>query len=901
MASAAELRASIDLHELAERLGLERPGGRRGNYRSPAHHDKNPSLSVYDQGRRWKDHSNDAGGSCIDLVMHVRGCDAETAIRTLHEMFAIPPDPPPQAPRRERSRAEFIAERCLADPLPVVEYLAGRAIPDVVSRHAIERRALGWNTWRSDSVPAGQSGHGGPAAAFVVRSANPGHVVAVDLRYVDPAMNGGVKTMCQGERAGFWWTSCARKLAAARQVFVVESPINALSVEAAALPGCAALATRGTGNVRSLDWRALAGKQVWICMDHDKPDAQGVRPGLAAAWALHEALTAVEVSALLVDQTDWEVNDVNDLLQAEGAEKLAQRLRKVEPWLIAGMPGRTEEQAGKRRVFLPFHDDTTYWRYRIRPDFTSYVAEVKKDEEGGERLEFRDLAGFRVAAISRVSIASAVATMTGEADVAPRVVFAVSVQLPRHGAQLVRRVFEDERLHNVEHWKRLGPVFDQARFLRMVNILERAADIGSRDAANFVGLCWRDGRLRVNEGADCYFTHPEQQCPYHGLRFPSGTPPQARHVLEAYAGTFQRSAALLVLVWGLGGHLKTLLGFWPHMQMQAGKGAGKSTLVKALERTLAMTMFSGQSLQTEYRLVTSLSHTSHPIGWEELSTRKQETIDKAVGLLQEAYQYTVTRRSSEQTEYIIAAPVLLAGEDVPVRSLIGKIVRTDLNGKKGPLLPEDLPRFPLRQWIEFLATRQRAEVRALYSRQREALHEQCRASGEDDGAVRMLGNYAAVATAWTLLCEWLEMDSAHGAFQRDLLAEMNAHIAETSADREPWVWIVETLLSEIAAGEYRFPYRWDVIDDEAVLCVRTSHVMDHLARTPGLRDKYNSLPVKSDRVFRQQLFAAGVVAQGSIERTISERRVSYLTALSLPALAQFGLHGTPPATLQDRT
>ncbi|WP_457825100.1 hypothetical protein, partial [Staphylococcus aureus] len=140
---------------------------------------------------------------------------------------------------------------------------------------------------------------------------------------------------------------------------------------------------------------------------------------------------------------------------------------------------------------------------------------------------------------------------------------------------------------------------------------------------------------------------------------------------------------------GLGAHLKVLLGFWPHMMIQSDKGSGKSTLIKRLERAIGMTMLSGQSLTTEFRLLTSISHTSHPIGWEELSARRQEVIDKAVGMLQENYQYTVTRRGAEMTEYLLSAPVLLAGEDVPVRSLLGKIIRTDLTGKKGPLLPDD--------------------------------------------------------------------------------------------------------------------------------------------------------------------------------------------------------------------
>jgi len=450
-----------------------------------------------------------------------------------------------------------------------------------------------------------------------------------------------------------------------------------------------------------------------------------------------------------------------------------------------------------------------------------------------------------------------------------------------------------------EHWTdnetrvNHGPV--PSAFSRMINILERTADIGARHAANFVGLAWRDGQLIVNEGPDCYFTEPEKQCPYHNLTFPTGTVREARQVLNAFQSTFKKNAATFPLVWALGGHLKVLLGFWPHMMIQASKGSGKSTLIKRLERAIAFTMFSGQSLSTEFRLLTSISATSHPVGWEELSARRQDVIDKAVGMLQENYQYTVTRRGTEMTEYLLAAPVLLAGEDVPVRSLLGKIIRTDLSGKKGPLMPDELPRFPVRAWLEFLSRLSRTEVLQRYRDVRQMCLSASRASGQDDGALRMSANYAAVFLAWQYLCEFVGYEHDHGDFDADLFEEMNRHIGETSADREPWVWIMETALSEIAAGRFTFPYAWkDPKDEEhAALLIRTSHIMDHISTTPALREKWNGLPVKSDRVFKKQMMDAGVIEDQPVEKTIGNKRVSNLQVIPLKKLATFGLYATP--------
>ncbi|KAF0812765.1 hypothetical protein IGB42_02608 [Andreprevotia sp. IGB-42] len=916
MASIQELKRQINMEDLAEKLGLTRGKGGKGLWHSPTHDDSTASLSIFQKNGDWgfKDWSNEGGdsakGSIIDLVVYAgKASDTSDAIKYLHELYSIQFDKPetPQE-RQEKTLLDHIAENCRKETDPLVEYLKGRGIAEKVIQAALKAGSIGWNTWTSTKVQQGEAGHGGPAAAFIVR-ARTGAIAAVDFRYADADMNGGRKTSCQGEKLGHIWTSDMRRLQAARTVYIVESPINALSVETA-LPNdryTAVLALRGVANINAMDWSWLRGKLVRICLDHaDKVNPQtNFRPGLKAAWDLHERLTVLDVPALLVDQGEWEeATDVNDVLQAHGAEKTGQMLKYIEPWLIPGLPGKEEGLAkyGRRRVHLPGQDFHAYWKFRVRDDFTQVITkfEVPTEEEEDKRpkLDFGDLCGFRVASLSRVTIQSATATMTGDPDAMPRVQFSVSVQTARHGTELLRRVYDDQDLYNLTKWEKFGAIYSPANFKRMVNVLERTSGIGARHAVNFVGLAWREGRLAVNEGPDCYFTEPDKQCPYSGLLFPSGTRHDARLVVEAFGATMKDNAATLLLAWGLGGHLKPFLGFWPHMQMQANKGAGKSTLIKKYERAIAFTMLSGQSLQTEFRLVTSVSHTTHPIGWEELSARRQDIIDKAVGLLQETYQYTVTRRGGDMTEYLLSAPVLLAGEDVPVRSLIGKLVRIELSGKKGKPIPENLPRFPVKEWLQFLASLDKGRVQAKFEESRAFCFEGSRASGEDDGAMRMTTNYAALLTAWALLAEFAGLPEDWNGVPASLLAEMNHHIGESSSDREPWVWITEILLSEISAGEFRHPYTWDTEKDEdgrthEVLLTRTSYVMDHISGKPALREKWNGLPVKSDRVYRKQLASAGVIVRDPVERTIGMRRVSNMVALSLEHMRRFGLHATP--------
>lgn len=875
----------------------------------------NDCFNVDEKKNSWKCYSCGAptslkAGDVFHFAEMVLGMGKAEALKDVADFAGVrlPEKEKPSAgmapePPREKSRAEYIAERCVADVKPAVDWLVEeRGIDPEVAAAAALKKSVGFNDWRSPTIAAGEKMHGGPACAFIVRTLNPGHVMAVDLRYLDPALNGGVKTQTQGEKYGYGWTSDIKRLRAAETVYFVESAINALSVESARMPGrAAAFAVRGTGNVANIPLEWMRGKQAIIVPDNDAPGEDGYCAGLKAAWALHERLTRMDIAALLVDVSEWDEGaDANDILKAEGPEALRQAMWRLEPWAIPGHWGKGPEndllagRVSKRRVYLPFHHDVAYWKYRVKPEFTQFVAKTEKSDDENNpapKITMAELCGFRIASVSRVAIQGATATMTGDEDTMPKTLFSVSVQTARHGAQLIRKVVDDERLHNIDVWKKFGPVWDQSKFLRLVNIWENAAHIGARNAANFVGLCWREGRLVVNEGPDCYFQNPEQQCPYHNMTFPRGSNGDARRVIEAFSATFGKSAAAILLTWSLGGHLKAFLGFWPHLMLQARKGMGKSTLIKKLERAISFTMFSGQSLQTEFRLLTSVSHTSHPVGWEELSARRQDVIDKAVAILQENYQYTLNRRGSDMLEFMLSAPVLLAGEDVPVKSLIGKIVRASLK-EKGALIPEDLPRFPVREWLEFLAELSPAQVRGLFDQCREACMRVSRASGEDDGANRMATNYAAVMTAWRLLCEFAGLDAKGGSFLSDLVSEMNAHISQTSADRQPWVWIMETIAGELAHGHYEGPWKIDDYrvggEEHPCLFIRTSDVMHHLSRTTALREFWNSLPVKSDRVFKQQMEEAGVIL-GEAEKTIGSKRYSRMAAVSLEKLDGFGV------------
>lgn len=920
--AAVELNKRVDCADLALRLKLPRDGGAKGNFENPEAKDRPKTLACYSdtgKGSKWKDFRTEQHGGPVDLYMLYTGQQFADATKELAGMYGVKIASMPRLVPVEQSKAEYIASQVLGAAKgpranELVDYLVSRGIAKGPIERALQRGTLGLNLYTNPTKQAGEVGYGGPGLAFVVRSQATGAAVAVDMRYFVAEDNGGVKTQSQGEKAKYPWCSDWRKLEAAKTVYVVESSINVLSIESCEMPGVAAISLRGTGNVETIDWAFLRGKQVIGCLDNDLPHEPphpkaGYCAGLSAFWRLHELLTGLDISCLMVDQSSWvdddekPINDVNDHLQLRGIDDTAKALRKLQDWMIPGMMGN-DDRLGKPRLYLPAHDYLVYWKFRVQADFTKAISKTTKSEDGDDKLEFADVCGFRVAAVSRVSIASDESTMTGNPDNAPTTMFALSVQTARHGPVLQRVVVDDERLHNIEVWKKLGPVYAPTPFSRMINVWERAASIGARDAINFVGLAWRDGRLALNEGTDCFFTEPTEQCPYYNLTFPSGSPHDGVEVVRQFQGTFAESEAAIPLVWALGAHLKAFLGYWPHFVIQAEKGAGKSAVVKAIGTAIAMKQFSRQTLQSEYRIIGSVSYTSQPVAWGEFSTNKQELRTKAVGTLQESYQYESTSRGiGLKRKFLMAAPVLLSGEDVPVDGLEGKIVRSTLTKeKRGPMITPACPMFPMRQWIQFLATKQKAKVLELHTTLVAELQGSSLAKADDAGAERMVNNYAAVATAWHLLCEFMDLDEHTGHFLPDLTKQMNQHIAETKATRHPWVWIVEKLLSEIARGEFRYPYKFDTEDQIDVLCIRTGHIMDHMSQSSGLRAFWDELPIKSDRALKKQLHLAGVLMLDmekdgltkEFERTVNGKRVAHMVGISLPMLQQYGLHAVVP-------
>lgn len=898
-------KASEDLHDLATRLGLKVGKGEKGAnrlYHAPHRTDTKPSLSIFTRsdGMGWKDHtSGSTGGDAISLYQYVRNVEFTQAVNDLAEIFNIPQlTPNNPKPVREKSQVEYIAERCLAGNLNNARrYLAGRGITESIIESAIKKKVLGWNNWVSKEKPIGSIGYGGEGVAFVIRDHLDRRVLAVDVRYETPDHNGGVKSNSQGAKDGAPFVLDWARFNAAKTVVVVESAINALSVLSCEIPSWDAMAVRGIGAIKSLPLDSFHNKFVVIAFDYDAVNKEGKRPGPEAAQALYGLLCGAGIPAIMLDQLEWEEGwDINDILQKEKVAGLKQRLQHWESCAIPGMIGGEKRYPGKPRIYLPADDYQRYWRYKVATDLTKYVDKVHEDEETGKQyLDIVDVAGFRVADISRVNIQPWDDTVHGTRNGSGDVLFAVQAQTPQHGRRLKRTVMDDKQFADPAAWGQLGYIYQKPEFMRLVNILSRTLDNTDRLAVNYVGLCYKAGKLVVNEGQDCYFKDVLKQCPAYGhLRFNHGNQQQGREVLAAFQATFNNNAGSLALVWALGAHLKAHLGFYPHMQMEAEKGSGKSTFLMHWSKATQTQVFSTQMLDTAFRIQSIVAYSGQPVAWEEISTLRPEAAQAANQMLQQTYNYAYSVRGGT-TPMLYSTPVLLTGEEVDMNSLLGKLTRTSLShAKQGKEIRAGLPVFPMKPWLQWLSEREPEQVQQDLEKQFQQCLLEGRAKKEDANAKRIVKNFACIRLAWHYLCEFLNVDTFTGGFERDLVTEMNNFLAETEASRQPWVWIVEIIFAEIDARNYKFPIAYDSHEGKNILLIRHKHMMQHIQHSTHLRQRWDALPIKTPKVFLNQMLAAEAVITDNgkpieRERSIGRERIGHMLMLDLEKLEQFGL------------
>ncbi len=925
-----QIKQSVSLSELAVTLGLKQASQHNGKnmFHGPGGNGNTPSLSIRDDEGCFIDFAQDAKGDHVELVMHVMKIDKSEAIKWLCDQYNIQEERENNNyTQKKKSLSEWLAHEAIkqAKDARLMNYLTSRRIKETVIQHAIAKSTLGFTDYTKSGKPPGSQGYHGPAVVFIVKSINPQRIVGIEKRFIDATLNGGQKMNDSDGIGGCFWCSDYSRIKKSHSVFIVESPINALSIDCCEMQGCVAIATLGVRNIDLIDWRFLRGKNVYLGFDKDAAKKDGSQPGQETNWKMYDKLTDLGICVHILDQSKWVTKiknplddeedeeedrkndeeaeefdiDINDMLQGIGVVKLKKRLRIRENWLISGV----RPKASKNRAWLPSVDMRDYWRFRTTAEHTEFLKTVKEKDDSGtiqEREVEVDVCGFRIANFRTVSVASNSSAVNGGQDDSPRVFFVAYGQNRRGGRYLSKQVFE-QGIHNPGLWEnKLGAIYDVNKFKRAVTIMENTAALNPIHAANIVGLAWLNNQLSVNEGNDCFFAIPEQQCAaYKDLTFHTGPPSEAKIILNAYRSTFTNNAALLMLLWTLGSHLKIFSGFYPHLLTQADKGVGKSQIIEKIGMTAVLSKYTAEDL-TPYRLKILCSGTTFPIAFDEFSNAKQDKREALSNTMQNTYTKAIM---SSQThgmtlEFLKIAPLLIGGEDVAdADNVLTKTVRVtlDMPHRGAEIDPHDLPKWPMKQWLEFLAGIERQQ----FNNDFESAHAYCKgfSNSEDQLVDRMVKNYAVLLLAWRYVAAFADIQDTVWSVDSSIVTEMNRHIGATDADREPWVKVIDKITLDIQTNQYPYPYNVSFIHDEGgdliqSLNISAAHMMDYVKTSPNLREFRDRLPISSKKVLTHQLQKSGVLVKKHHPtfswKTETQRHTNFM-ALSVVKLQAYGI------------
>ncbi|MFW6456694.1 MAG: hypothetical protein ACOC0A_00205 [Planctomycetota bacterium] len=323
-------------------------------------------------------------------------------------------------------------------------------------------------------------------------------------------------------------------------------------------------------------------------------------------------------------------------------------------------------------------------------------------------------------------------------------------------------------LFDISTWREAGQnnavITKASKFLTYLAHLTTHENVQLDDPAVNVtystGLVRDSNIIKVSDGV--HFPGGDEECAYSGITFPR----------DGDKGIFDRLADLTkcdtvrsLLVHQCGAPLKVVFGFYPNCFETADKESGKTTQKQQIATRLRLNMVDAPvQFQTPYRRKKTLSNSNVPIMADEVGRMTSSNLDHLVNNLNSAYNQAVSTHGSGDKVYVLMTPVLLMGQDCPVRdeALLAKTVIYRL--KKDSKSPEALKElrksdayFPFGDWLEFAADYANdhdllkmlgSKVTLLRDKLPERVAARC-AEGD-----RTIANYSTQLVAADLLCEY---------------------------------------------------------------------------------------------------------------------------------------------------
>jgi hypothetical protein len=330
------LKEILRIPEVWDRFGL--PGQPSISCSSPFRPDKSPSFSVYDEGRKWKDHGTDDGGDVIDFLARAGDTSTTEATKRFIEMAggaAVPflprKGPSDAAAMREAYKEGVAAEKARKRAL-WPSFIAEEAYKAEARKRGAESRNVSPDAFEIGELM--ETIHYGNVCGFPCWILTDDAGLIAEARRIDRGVfpeigelpSRKAHTLPGSIKAWPAGTAALRRLPNISRVMMVEgSPdyVAALHFASAHIDACGgslntlpvAMLGRGVGTeIHPEALALLAGKRIRI-YPHNDPDGGGMERARVWAAQLHAAGCVVDFFNFdgLTRTEGQPVNDLNDL------------------------------------------------------------------------------------------------------------------------------------------------------------------------------------------------------------------------------------------------------------------------------------------------------------------------------------------------------------------------------------------------------------------------------------------------------------------------------------------------------------------------------------------------------------------------------------------------------------
>lgn len=763
----------LSLEEIFDRLGIKKDPKTK-QYFAPWRTEKTGSVSI--KNNRWKDFGDTSKkGSAIDLMIAMgRAQNVPQAMSELHKLVGVPTDQPSQknAASSTPVAENFVWSKAKTHPeiQTATEYLSNqRKIPLDLLKSI--QAVYGFTSYVGQ--PAENYGLGVVFPVYNVAL----QVVGVNIRYLDDKHPIGKRAVGETAKSFYFPSSSVLK---APRVWLVESPIDAISLTAA---GCPAVAYLSASFVKNFPLEMFRERQeLWLLADSDDAGAD------AEDVLFHRCLN-LGLTPVCVDWARTGFKDPNEMLKAgKPVKELSEFAKQVTPKLFQSKAPR-----------LP----SAEWRAveTVVGDSIDSIVTMKTIHNEDGVFEVPEMvAGFRpyrVDSVRLLDLESAFTARVNELLVRQKFV----VHYRRVGSTTMQRgVIQEEDIGKEGAFARFGFVHDKKRVAHMFQALSRCVE-NVQDVVQVVGLVQVAGTMKVVDSGNSY--QEDKQCIYHRLRIPSAPQAVAAGMIESFKGFMMDETAVLPLVWSLGSLLKVFLGFWPHLVIVGQTASGKTSLFgEILPNILGVSKYDHTQLTTNYRQMLAIGNHCYPFIVDEAQRAGKDMAINFVDLMNGCYASSLRTHGVEGL-FLLAAPVCLLGQDfrgMQDAAINSKMIYLPVDGLKIPGKNGQRPAFPftssfpVREFAEFLIARWKPEIakEALSQFELKLRGKVVGLLADDSTSGRFIRNYAALLFATEQLFEFAGIALSE-KLERTLVDVMNHHLTASQYVRRESMDILQKM------------------------------------------------------------------------------------------------------------